>query len=37
MDFAHKALEWFFWGLFMGIGWAVGNNLINLIGSLFHR
>lgn len=37
MDFALKALNWFFWGLFMSIGWAVGNNLIGLLGSLLHR
>lgn len=34
---AMKIWEWFLWGLCMGIGWTVGQNLINLIGALFHR
>jgi len=33
----YKAIEWFLWGLFMSMGWIVGTNLINFIGSFMHR
>lgn len=33
----HKAIDWFLWGLFMGMGWIVGSNVINFIGSFMHR
>ena len=28
-----KAIEWFLWGLFMSMGWVVGTNVLNFIGS----
>jgi hypothetical protein len=33
----YKAVDWFFWGLFMGMGWIVGSNVLNFIGSFLHR
>jgi len=33
----YKAIEWFLWGLFMGMGWIVGGNLINFVGSFMHH
>jgi len=32
-----KAIEWFLWGLFMSMGWIVGTNVLNFIGSFLHR
>ncbi len=32
-----KAIEWFLWGLFMGMGWIVGQNVLNFIGSFMHH
>lgn len=32
-----KAIDWFLWGFFMGMGWIVGNNVLNFIGSFMHR
>lgn len=37
MPTAMKVVDWFLWGLCMGIGWTVGQNIINLIGSVFHH
>lgn len=33
----YKAIDWFLWGLFMGMGWIVGTNVLNFIGSFMHR
>lgn len=32
----HKALEWFLWGLCMGMGWAISNNVLNFIAQFIH-
>jgi hypothetical protein len=37
MSFVLKALNWFFWGLFMGLGWVCSNGLAALIASFFSR
>ena len=33
----YKAVDWFLWGFFMGMGWIVGTNVLNFIGSFMHR
>ena len=32
-----KAIEWFLWGLFMGMGWAIANNVLAFIATFIHR
>jgi len=32
-----KAVDWFLWGFFMGIGWVIGGNVINFLGTFIHR
>lgn len=32
-----KAIDWFLWGLFMGMGWIVASNVLAFIGSFIHR
>jgi hypothetical protein len=32
-----KAIDWFLWGLFMGMGWLVATNVLTFIGSFLHR
>ena len=36
MDLMHKALDWFLWGLCMGMGWAIATNVLNFIGQFMH-
>jgi hypothetical protein len=31
-----KAIEWFLWGLCMGMGWAISTNVLNFIGQFMH-
>jgi hypothetical protein len=31
-----KYLEWFLWGLCMGMGWTVSTNVLNFIGGFIH-
>lgn len=33
----YKAVDWFLWGFFMGMGWIVGNNVLNFVGQFLHR
>ncbi len=33
----NKILDWFLWGLFMGMGWLVGSNVLTFIGQFIHR
>jgi len=30
----HKAIEWFLWGMCMGMGWAISQNVLTFIGQM---
>jgi hypothetical protein len=32
----NKAIEWFIWGICMGMGWAISTNVLNFIGGFMH-
>lgn len=32
----YKAIEWFLWGLCMGMGWAIAANVLNFIAQFIH-
>lgn len=31
-----KYLEWFLWGIFMGMGWAISQNVLNFFAQFIH-
>jgi len=32
-----KAIDWFLWGVFMGMGWLISQNVLTFIGSFMHK
>lgn len=32
----YKFLDWFLWGIFMGMGWAIAQNVLHFIGTFIH-
>ena len=32
----HKALDWFLWGVFMGMGWSIAQNVLHFFGQFIH-
>jgi hypothetical protein len=32
----NKAIEWFIWGICMGMGWSISTNVLNFLGQFIH-